>query len=76
MKHSRIAASSDDEIYSKYFKIKHNRDSFDYLIEQIKKAEKELNMKTAIFMKSTGVYHLTIFHFLKNNYWLLLVSLS
>ena len=58
----------DGEIYRKPFKIMHNRNGFDYLVDQIKKAEKELNMKTAIFMESTGVYHLTLFHFLKDTF--------
>ncbi len=58
----------DGEIYRKPFKIKHNRDGFDYLVDQIKKAEKEFNMKTGIFMESTGVYHLTLFHFLKDTF--------
>jgi hypothetical protein len=30
--------------------------------------EKEFNMKTGIFMESTGVYHLTLFHFLKDKF--------
>ncbi|ANP69492.1 IS110 family transposase [Clostridium tyrobutyricum] len=58
----------DGEVYRKPFKIMHNRNGFDYLVDQIKKAEKELNMKTAIFMESTGVYHLTLFHFLKDTF--------
>lgn len=58
----------DGEIYRKPFKIKHNRDGFDYLVDQIKKAEEEFNMKTGIFMESTGVYHLTLFHFLKDKF--------
>jgi transposase len=58
----------DGEIYRKPFKIMHNRNGFDYLVDQIKKAEEEFNMKTAIFMESTGVYHLTLFHFLKDTF--------
>jgi transposase len=30
--------------------------------------EEEFNMKTAIFMESTGVYHLSLFHYLNNNF--------
>lgn len=52
------------DIYRKPFKIKHTKDGFDHLEEQIKKAEEEFAMKIAIFMESTGVYHLTLFHFL------------
>jgi hypothetical protein len=33
----------------------HNRNGFDYLVDQIKKVEEEFNMKTGIFMESTGV---------------------
>ena len=58
----------DGEVYRKPFKIKHNRNGFDYLVDQIKKAEEEFNMKTAIFMESTGVYHLTLFHFIKDTF--------
>ncbi|KYH30446.1 transposase IS116/IS110/IS902 family protein [Clostridium tepidiprofundi DSM 19306] len=58
----------DGEVYRKPFKIKHNRDGFDYLVDQIKKAEEEFSMKTGIFMESTGVYHLTLFHFLKDKF--------
>jgi len=56
------------EIYRKPFKIMHNRNGFYYLVDQIKKAEEEFSMKTAIFMESTGVYHLTLFHFLKDTF--------
>lgn len=58
----------DGEVYRKPFKIKHNRNGFDYLVDQIKKMEKEFSMKTAIFMESTGVYHLTLFHFLSDKF--------
>ena len=58
----------DGEVHRKPFKINHNRNGFDYLVDQIKKAEKEFNMKTAIFMESTCVYHLTLFHFLKDTF--------
>ncbi len=56
------------EVYRKPFKILHNRNGFDYLVDQIKKVEEEFNMKTAIFMESTGVYHLTLFHFLRDKF--------
>ena len=55
------------DIYRKAFKINHDVDGFNHLLEQIKKVEKEFNMKTGIFMESTGVYHLSLFHFLKNH---------
>jgi len=53
------------DIYRKSFKIDHNLKGFNYLVEEIKKAEKELLSKPAIFMESTGVYHIALFHYLK-----------
>ena len=55
------------DIYKKPFKIKHDVDGFYRLLREIKKVEKELNMKAATFMESTGVYHLSLFHFLSQN---------
>lgn len=56
------------DVFKKPFKILHNVNGFNYLLEEIKKAEKEFNMKTAIFMESTGVYHLPLFHFINSNF--------
>lgn len=56
----------DGSQYRKPFKIFHTADGFNYLIEQIKKAEEEFSTKPVFFMESTGVYHLTLFHFLKD----------
>ena len=61
-----ILAPSGD-IFRKPFKINHDTSGFNYLIEQIKKVEEEYSMKPSLFMESTGIYHLTLFHFLKNN---------
>lgn len=55
------------DIYRKPFKVKHDVDGFYRLLKEIKKVEKEFNMKTATFMESTGVYHLSLFHFLSQN---------
>lgn len=55
------------DIFRKPFKIRHDVDGFNHLIKEIKKVEEEFNMKSAIFMESTGVYHLSLFHFLKSN---------
>lgn len=55
------------DIYRKPFKVIHSLEGFNYLVEQIKKVEKEFNMKAGTFMESTGVYHLSLFHFLKSN---------
>lgn len=56
------------ELSRKSFKIKHDADGFLYLSSQIKKVEEEYNMKIAIFMESTGVYHLSLFHFLNTKF--------
>ena len=53
------------DINRKVFKINHNANGFNYLVEEIKKAEKKLSSKPAIFMESTGGYHIALFHFLK-----------
>lgn len=53
--------------YKKPFKIFHTSSGFKYLLEQIIKVEEEFAMKPVFFMESTGVYHLTLFHFLKDN---------
>ena len=53
--------------YQKPFKILHTAEGFKYFLEQIKKAEEEFSTKPVFFMESTGVYHLTLFHFLKDN---------
>ncbi|WP_455810069.1 IS110 family RNA-guided transposase [Clostridium butyricum] len=56
------------DIHKKSFKIKHDVNGFNHLINEIKKVEEEFNMKTAIFMESTGVYHLSLFHYLNKNF--------
>jgi len=61
------ALCPDGSQYRKPFKFAHSADGFNYLLEQIKKAEEEFAMKPVFFMESTGVYHLTLFHFLKDN---------
>lgn len=54
------------DTYRKVFKINHDLKGFNYLVQEIKKAEKELSSAPAIFMESTGVYHIALFHYLKN----------
>ena len=56
------------DVYKKSFKIKHDLNGFNHLVNEIKKVEEEFNMKTGIFMESTGVYHLSLFHYL-NKYF-------
>ena len=55
------------DVFRKPFRVTHNSDGFHYLLKEIKKVEEEFSMKAATFMESTGIYHLTLFHFLKNN---------
>lgn len=52
------------ETYRKPFRINHTLEGFEYLASEIQKVEKKYNMKAASFMESTGVYHLSLFHFL------------
>ena len=59
--------SPNGDVYRKPFKINHDANGFNYLLEQIKKVEEEFAMKTAIFMEATGIYHLTLFYFLQDN---------
>ncbi|MCS4449344.1 IS110 family transposase [Clostridium botulinum] len=60
--------ASNEDVYKKTFKIKHDINGFNHLFEEIKKVEKEFYTKTAIFIKSTRVYHLSLFHFLNKNF--------
>ena len=65
--YAAILAPNGD-VYKKSFKIKHDVSGFDHLVNEIKKVEKEFNMKPNLFMESTGVYHLSLFHYLKNTF--------
>ncbi|MDD6770708.1 IS110 family transposase [Inconstantimicrobium porci] len=65
--YAAILAPNGD-VYKKSFKIKHDVSGFNHLVNEIKKVEKEFNMKSGIFMESTGVYHLSLFHYLKNTF--------
>ncbi|WP_346920569.1 IS110 family transposase [Clostridium sp. UBA7339] len=55
------------DLHRKPFKFAHDVDGFNHLLREIEKVEKDFNMKTGIFMESTGVYHLSLFHFLQNH---------
>jgi len=59
--------SPNGDTYRKSFRINHTLEGFNYLACEIKKVEKTFNMKSATFMESTGVYHLSLFHFLSDN---------
>ncbi|MCR3923425.1 MAG: IS110 family transposase, partial [Firmicutes bacterium] len=54
-------------IHSKPFKVNHDANGFDYLLKIITKVEEEFSMKTTLFMEATGIYHLTLFYFLRDN---------
>lgn len=55
------------DIYKKPFRINHNLEGFNHLLLEIEKVEKRYNMKSGVFMESTGIYHLSLFHFLSGN---------
>lgn len=57
----------DGSIYKSPFKVIHSAAGFKKFLEVIKKAEKEFKMRPVFFLESTGVYHLNLFHFLKDN---------
>ena len=63
--YAAILAPNGD-VYKKSFRINHDVKGFTHLVNEIKKVEEEFNMKTGLFMESTGVYHLSLFHFLQN----------
>ncbi len=64
--YAAILAPNGD-IYRKPFRINHTLEGFNHLALEIEKVEKKYNMKAATFMESTGVYHLSLFHFLSDN---------
>jgi transposase len=60
------ALKPNGDIYIKNVKIIHSLDGFTKLITLIQKIEKEFNVKSKVFCESTGIYHLTLFHYLIN----------
>lgn len=66
--YAAILAPNGD-VYKKSFRVNHDVKGFTHLVNEIKKVEEEFNMKTGLFMESTGVYHLSLFHYLKNNFY-------
>jgi len=61
------ALKPNGDIYIKNIKILHSLVGFTQLLTLIQKIEKEFNVKSKVFCESTGIYHLTLFHFLKNH---------
>jgi len=55
------------DIYKKPFKVNHDSDGFELLLQKIRKTEEEFSTKSVTFMEATGIYHLTLFCFLKDN---------
>lgn len=60
------ALKPNGDIYIKNVKIIHSLDGFTNLVTLIQKIEKEFNVKSKVFCESTGIYHLTLFHYLIN----------
>jgi transposase len=59
--------SPNGDVYKKPFKIMHDRNGFEYLLNKIKEVEKIFQMNAATFMESTGIYHLNLLNFLNRN---------
>ena len=56
----------NNEMY-KRMKIYHNMHDFEKVLDLLRTAEKELQVKPVIVMESTGHYHKLLFHFLRNH---------
>ena len=52
------------DIYKKNFRFNHSLDGFNKFLELFYKAEEEFNSRPNVFCESTGIYHLTLLHFL------------
>ena len=57
----------DGQLIRKPFRIDHNPDGFQYLLQILRKEEERLNSKPIYFVESTGIYHLPLFFFLRSN---------
>lgn len=63
-----IILTPDHKPASNFIKIDHSSlDSLDYLVNAIKKAEEVNSLKAKIFLESTGIYHIPLFHHLKES---------
>jgi transposase len=54
------------DIFKKNFRFNHTLDGFNSFLNLYHNAEEELNSKPKVFFESTGIYHLTLLHFLTN----------
>ncbi|MBV1758883.1 MAG: IS110 family transposase [Dethiosulfatibacter sp.] len=52
------------DIYKKNFRFNHSLEGFNSFLELFQKTEEELNDRPKVFCESTGIYHLTLLHFL------------
>ena len=52
------------DIYKKNFRFNHSLEGFNSFLELFYKTEEELNSRPKVFCESTGIYHLTLLHFL------------
>lgn len=52
------------DVFKKNFRFTHALDGFESLLQLIYKTEEEFNSKPKVFCESTGIYHLTLLHFL------------
>ncbi|HBH13300.1 MAG TPA: IS110 family transposase [Clostridiales bacterium] len=52
------------DIYRKNFRFNHSLEGFSSFLELFQKTEEELNDRPKVFCESTGIYHLTLLHFL------------
>ena len=58
------ALKPDGTVFQKNVKFMHTLSGFNKLLSLIKKIEEEFNSDPIVFCESTGIYHLTLLHFL------------
>ena len=61
------ALKPNGDIYQKNLRIEHTLAGFSKLLTFLQKIEEEFNNSPKVFCESTGIYHLTLLHFLINN---------
>jgi transposase len=52
------------DVYKKNFRFNHSLEGFNRFLALFNKTEEELNSRPSVFCESTGIYHLTLLHFL------------
>ncbi len=58
----------DGSVYQKNMRINHDLTGFKKILFFIQKVEEEFNSNPVIFLESTGIYHLTLLHFLLDHH--------